>query len=81
MEVNSEYQAKNNKSIQLWIGVNKNCTISIHAIEPVRNELTGRWESKFPFCNSIIQKQFDDMIRKIGLTWENECEYIEIVHE
>ena len=80
MEDKITHQAKQ-KSIQLWVGVNKNGKISIHAVEPKRNNLTGRWESKFPFCNSIIQAQFNDMIHKVGLTWENDCEYIEIVHE
>ena len=81
MEDISEYQAKNNKSIQLWIGVNKNSTISIHAIEPVRNELTGRWESKYPFCNSVVYNQFADMMKKVGLTWEHDCEFIELAYE
>lgn len=81
MEENTTYQAKNKKSIPLWVGVNKSGRISIHASEPIKNEISGRWESKFPFCNSIIQRQFEDMIQKVGLTWENDCEYIEVVYE
>jgi hypothetical protein len=81
MEENTTYQAKNKKSIPLWVGVNKSGRISIHAIEPVKNNISGRWESKDPFCHSIIQGQFEDMIQKVGLTWENECEYIEVVYE
>lgn len=72
---------KQHKSIKLWIGVNKNGNISIHTVEPTRNELIGRWESKFPYCNSMIYQQFTDMFKKIGMTWEQDCEFIEIAYE
>lgn len=69
------------KTIKLWIGVNKNNKISMHTVEPVRNKITGRWESKYPFCNSVIFNQFSDMMKKVGLTWEHECEFIELAYE
>lgn len=68
-------------SITLYAGINKNGKVSIHTVEPTRNNELGRWESKNPYCNSVIYQQFQDMMSKVGITWNNECEIIEICYE
>ena len=75
------HENESSKSIKIWIGVNKNGKMSMHTVEPTRNELTGRWESKYPFCNSVVYNQFADMMKKVGLTWEHDCEFIELAYE
>ena len=37
-----------NKTITVWVGVNKNGKISMHTVEPTRNEKTGKWMSNSP---------------------------------
>lgn len=69
---------KNTKTIPLWIAVNKNNFIGIHAAQPVRNDETGKWESKRPFCNADLQKRVTEMVKGVQLTWSNEPEFIEI---
>jgi hypothetical protein len=78
---NKMHENESSKSIKIWIGINKNGKISMHTVEPTRNELTGRWESKYPFCNSVVYNQFADMMKKVGLSWEHDCEFIELAYE
>lgn len=66
------------KSIQLWIGVNKNGSISMHTNEPQRNEDTGTWVSNSPFVNSVLYKNFSEMIEKTQMNWESSCEVFQI---
>jgi hypothetical protein len=69
---------KTGASINIWIGVNKNGFVSLHLEEPKRNKITGKWESNKLFCNSAIQRQLEDLIKRAQLTWENDCEFIEL---
>lgn len=62
----------------IFIGVNKSGSASLHAVEPSRNEQTGKWESYRPYVNSIIQKNMNDMIRHSNMTWAMDPEFIEI---
>lgn len=64
--------------MRIYIGVNKNKTVSLHAVEPHRNETTGKWESLHPYVNSIVQHSIEDMIKHSTMTWEMEPEVIDI---
>lgn len=64
------------KNIQVWLGVNKNGFVCLHCEEPIRDG--NKWKSNKPFCNSILQQQFNDLVKRAQLTWENECEVFEL---
>lgn len=65
-----------NKTITIWFGVNKNGYVSMHSIEPTKNEETGKWESKYPFVNSIIYSEICKLVEKSRLNWNSEVESI-----
>ena len=65
------------KSIKVWIGVNKNGKISMHAEQPIRDEVRGIWSSKLPFVNSVIYENMSKMFEKSNITWTNDCEFLE----
>ena len=67
-----------NKSITVYIGVNKNGSISLHSIEPTRDEDRGIWVSKMPFCNSIIYNQFTKLVEKSNMNWLNDPEPVTV---
>ena len=48
---------------------------------PKRNEKTGKWDSEFPFVNSLVYDQVVVLVEKAGLKWENEPECININFE
>lgn len=63
-----------NKSLTIYLGVNKNGSISMHTIEPTRDEARGIWVSKMPFCNSLAYTQFSSLIEKSNISWINDPE-------
>ena len=69
---------KRRKSIVIWIGVNKNGSISMHTVEPIKNEDLGIWMSNSPFVNSVIYNTFSNMIEKTPMNWESPAEPFEI---
>ena len=66
------------KSIAVWVGVNKNGKISMHTVEPVRNEKLGIWVSNSPFINSILYENLSSTIEKSPMNWESSCEVFQI---
>ena len=64
--------------IGIWIAINKNKKVSMHKECPQRNEKTGKWTSKMPFCNSIAQLQMQKLLDKSSMSWQSEPEYIEL---
>lgn len=58
------------KNIDIWVAVNKNGTVRIFTDEPIRNNISGKWEGKHPFISSVLQKQFEDLCQKSNITWE-----------
>ena len=66
---------------KFWLYMNKNGFIGMSFDKPERNEKTGKWVSKYPYCNSIMHAQIVDMIAKSQFSWQNEPEYIEINFE
>lgn len=63
------------KTIGVWFGINKNGFVSLHLEEPKREG--NKWVSNKPYCNSIIQKQIEDLVKRALFNWEMECEYLE----
>lgn len=62
------------KTITIWFGVNKNGFVCMHSVEPVRNEKTGKWESKYPFVNSAIYDEICKLATKSKMSWNSEIE-------
>ena len=69
------------KSMTVWFAINKSGFVSLFAEEPKRNEETGKWDSKFPFVNSLVYDQVVALVEKAGLKWESEPECININFE
>jgi hypothetical protein len=65
-----------NKTITVYVGVNKNGSIALHSIEPIRDEARGMWISRMPFCNSIAYNQLVSLVEKSNLNWNNDPEPI-----
>lgn len=63
---------------KFWIYMNKNGFIGMSYDKPERNDISGKWVAKQPYCNSIIHAQMVDMLSKTTFGWHNEPEYIEI---
>lgn len=66
------------KSITVWIGVNRNGKISMHTVEPTRNEDLGVWVSNSPFVNSVLYTNLSQTIEKTSMNWESSCEVFQI---
>ena len=66
------------KSIEVWVGVNKNGKISMHTKEPTKNEDFGIWVSGSPFVNSVLYKNLSEMIEKTQMNWQSPCEVFQI---
>ena len=67
-----------NRTLEIWVAVNKNGDVRMFTDEPVRNNETGRWEGKHPFVNCILQVQFEELCTKSKITWEMEPNPFEI---
>ena len=62
------------KSLLIWIGVNKDKSISMHTEEPTRDNERGIWVSKSPFINSILHNEVVEMIGKTDMSWEADAQ-------
>lgn len=70
-------------TISIYLAVNKNGDVRMFTDEPKRNEATGKWESKHPFVNSVLYKEFVELVSKTNINWEHEPEnfQLEISHK
>ena len=66
------------KSIMIWVGVNKNGKISMHTVEPIKDEDRGIWVSSSPFVNSILYNNLSSTIEKTQMNWESSCEVFNV---
>lgn len=64
------------KEFMVWFCVNKDGFICMFADEPKRNTETKKWDSKFPFVNSILYDQIIKIVENAKMTWENDPEII-----
>lgn len=69
---------QNFKTMGIWFGVNKDNCVAMHLIEPNKNEKTGAWVSKQPFCNSVLQTELQKIVSKAKLDFNSEPNYIEV---
>lgn len=67
---------KEKENFQIYMGVNKNGFVCLHCEEPVREG--DKWKSNKPFCNSIAQERFEDLVKRAQMTWEHDCEVFEL---
>lgn len=67
--------------MNIWFAVNKNGYVGLYVDEPKRNTKLGKWESQFPYINSIANKKIIEFIQKANMSWENEPECINIKSE
>ena len=68
----------NRKSATVWVGVNKNDKISIHTVEPIRDEAKGIWVSGRPYINAVLYDNISKMIEKTNMSWQSSPEPFEI---
>ena len=59
-------------TLNIFVVVNKNGAVRMFTDEPKRNNETGYWESKNPYVNSVLYKDFSNLCTKANLTWESE---------
>lgn len=60
------------KTVLIWIAVNKNGKLTMHATEPSRDEDLGIWISDMPFVNSVLYDNLSKMISKTPMNWESD---------
>lgn len=61
-------------TVTVWFAVNKNGYVNMHLVEPIKNEKTGKWESKYPFVNSIVYDGIKKLVEKSKMNWQSEAE-------
>ncbi len=66
------------KRQQIWFAVNHNENVVMFLDEPVKNEKLGKWESKYPYINSLIYKDICNLVKQSKMNWNSECQCIEI---
>lgn len=67
-----------NKSVGIWVYVNKNGFIGMSADQPQRDEKNGKWAVKNPFCNSKLYRMIVTTVQKTNMNWQTDPEYFEI---
>ncbi len=64
------------ESLELWVGCNRDGSISLHTVKPERDNGIGKWISKRPFCCPPIQENFEKTFKNTDFTWKNEAEVL-----
>jgi len=67
-----------NRTIGVWVYVNKNGFIGMSADEPIRDEKNGKWKVKNAFCNSKLYNMIVTTVEKTSMGWNTTPEYFEI---
>ena len=67
-----------NRTINVWVYVNKNGFIGMSIDEPKRNEKNGKWVVQNPFCNSQLYNMIVATVQKTNMSWNNEPEFFEM---
>ena len=66
------------KTINVWVGVNRNGSLSMHTEQPIKDEERGIWVSNKPFINSVIYNDLSNTIQKTNLSFESSPEFLKI---
>ena len=67
-----------NKSVDIWVSINKNGFINMTIDKPERNTDVGKWTYKQSFVNSVIYNEIKQLVEHSHLTWESESEFLTI---
>lgn len=70
-----------NNAATVYVAINKNGYMTMHAEMPSRNDGTGKWESRRPYINSRLYSELKPLIENAGMTWESEPELFTIASE
>lgn len=65
------------KQFIVWFGINKNGKVRMFLDEPVRDDDLKIWVGK-NFCDSVIQKQLESMVKGTTLSWESDAQVIQL---
>ena len=65
------------KTLIIWFGINKNNKVRMFLEEPTRDNDLKIWVGK-NFCNSVIQKQLENMVKGSSLSWESDAQVIQL---
>ena len=63
------------KRLIIWFGINKNRKVRMFLEEPTRDKDLNIWVGK-NFCNSVIQRQLEEMVKGTTLSWEDDPQVI-----
>ena len=66
-----------NNSMTVWFAINKNGKVRMFINEPTRNTELGIWDGDM-FCNSLIQKQLESMVKGTTLSWDSDAQAIQL---
>lgn len=66
------------KRQQIWFAVNKNEKVVMFIDEPTKNESIGKWESKYPYINSLIYKDICKLVQQSKMNWNSEAQCVEL---
>ena len=65
------------KRLIIWFGINKNRKVRMFLEEPTRDKDLNIWVGK-NFCNSVIQRQLEEMVKGTTLSWEDDPQVIQL---
>lgn len=57
----------------IYVTVNKNGFMTIWHDEPIKNEVSGKWEGNYSFCNSYMYNEFYKLIKDTNINFESEA--------
>lgn len=70
--------ADKNSSMLIWFCCDKNQRVQMFLDEPVRNTKLGKFEGKYPYVNSVIYKDFCEVVKQAKMNFNTEPQVIEI---
>ena len=65
------------KRLIIWFGINKNRKVRMFLEEPTRDKDLNIWVGK-NFCNSVIQRQLEEMVKGTTLSWNDDPQVIQL---
>ena len=65
------------KRLIIWFGINKNRKVRMFLEEPTRDNDLNIWVGK-NFCNSVIQRQLEEMVKGTTLSWDDDPQVIQL---
>ena len=73
----------NKKTIKVWAGINKDRSLSLHSIEPKRNDKAGIWESNAPYLNSVLYNELSAYFIEMDTNQKTDIQLhlLNLVHE